>query len=183
MRNFAAPTDDGENGQAMDRRPVSLPRLCGRDPRVRPRFFPERTLVMSKEITTTTPPSVFNNKEQSWHSNTDLGCDVKTILRNDVRMVTGKEYRGMFRLDSEGIVDEFYCRDPHYTFIEILPQKADKRHPHMFEGEFITATRQGDRSPRLNFKKLKMGGDFNLKRYALGVYNEICMALGGMVEK
>jgi len=138
---------------------------------------------MSKEITTTTPPSVFNNKEQSWHSNTDLGCDVKTILRNDVRMVTGKEYRGMFRLDSEGIVDEFYCRDPHYTFIEILPQKADKRHPHMFEGEFITATRQGDGSPRLNFKKLKMGEGFSLERYALGVYNEICMALGGMVEK
>jgi hypothetical protein len=53
----------------------------------------------------------------------------------------------------------------------------------MFEGEFITATRQGDGSPRLNFKKLKMGGDFNLERYALGVYNEICMALGGMVEK
>ena len=51
------------------------------------------------------------------------------------------------------------------------------------EGEFITATRQGDGSPRLNFKKLKMGGDFNLERYALGVYNEICMALGGLVEK
>ena len=53
----------------------------------------------------------------------------------------------------------------------------------MFEGEFITATRQGDGSPRLNFKKLKMGGDFSLERYALGVYNEICMALGGLVEK
>ncbi len=49
----------------------------------------------------------------------------------------------------------------------------------MFEGEFITATRQGDGLPRLNFKKLKMGEGFSLERYALGVYNEICMALGG----
>ena len=28
-----------------------------------------------------------------------------------------------------------------------------------------------------------MGEGFNLERYALGVYNEICMALGGLIEE
>ena len=27
------------------------------------------------------------------------------------------------------------------------------------------------------------GDDFTLERYALGVYNELCMALGGLVEE
>ena len=30
---------------------------------------------------------------------------------------------------------------------------------------------------------MKMGDDFSLERYALGVYNELCMALGGLVEE
>ena len=30
-----------------------------------------------------------------WHTNTDLGCDVKTILRSDLRMKVGKEYQGV----------------------------------------------------------------------------------------
>ena len=63
--------------------------------------FPERTLVMSKKITTTTPPTDYN-KEQGWHTNTDLGCDVKTILRSDRKMKVGKEYQGVLRRDSEG---------------------------------------------------------------------------------
>lgn len=162
---------------------VSLSRLCGRDPRVRPRSFPERTLVMSKKITTTTPPSVFNNKEQSWHSNTDLGCDVKTILRSDVRMKTGKAYQGVLRRDRDADVDEYRCHDPHYTFTETLPQTAGKRNPHIFDGQYITVTRRGDGSLRLNFKELPKGANFNLERFALGVYNELCLALGGLIEE
>ena len=38
-------------------------------------------------------------------------------------------------------------------------------------------------NPRLNFKELPAGADFNLERYALRVYNELCMALGGLVEE
>lgn len=155
--------------------------LCGRAPRVRPRAFPERTLVMSKKITTTTPPTEYN-KEQGWHSNTDLGCDVKTILHSDVRMVTGKAYQGVLRRDADAVVDEFLCRDPLYTFVETLPRKDGKRNPHVFDGEFITVTRRDDGSLRLNFKELKTGPGFSLERYALGVYNEICMALAGLVE-
>ena len=123
------------------------------------------------------------SEKQGWHTNTELGCDVKTLLRSNVRMVVGKEYQGIFRLDSEGIADEFRCHDPHYTFVETVPQKGAKRNPHVFDGRYITVTRRDDGSLRLNFKELKVGADFNLERYALGVYNELCLALGGLVEE
>ena len=130
---------------------------------------------------------VFNANETAgrngWHTNTDLGCDVKTLLRSDMRMKVGKDYQGIFRLDSEGIADEFLCRDPHYTFIETVPSTAGKRNPHIFDGKYITVTRRDDGSLRLNFKELKMGAGFKVERYALGVYNEICIALGGLIEK
>ena len=116
-----------------------------------------------------------------WHTNTDLGCDVKTLLRSDVHMKTGKEYQGVFRLDSEPIVDEYICRDPHYTFTETVPQTAGRRNPHVFDGDFITVTRRDDGSLRLNFKELKSG--IKVERLALGVYNEICMALEGLIEE
>ena len=144
--------------------------------------FPERTLVMSKKITTTTPPTDYN-KEQGWHTNTDLGCDVKTILRSDVCMKTGKTYPGVLRRDSDGITDEFLCRDPHFTFVETVPQTAGKRNPHVFDGKYITVTRRDDGSLRLNFKELPKGANFNLERFALGVYNELCLALGGLIEE
>lgn len=122
-------------------------------------------------------------EEQGWHTNTDLGCDVKTILRIDRKMKVGKEYQGVLRLDSEGIVDEFLCRDPHFTFVETVPQTAGKRNPHVFDGKYITVTRRDDGSLRLNFKELPKGANFNLERFALGVYNELCLALGGLVEE
>ena len=144
---------------------------------------PERTSVMSKKITTTTPPTEKYNKEQGWHTNTDLGCEVKTLLRSDVRMKVGKEYQGVFRLDSEAIVDEFLCRDPHYTFVETVPLTAGKRNQHVYNGQFITVTRRDDGSLRLNFKELKMGAGFKVERLALGVFNEICVALEGLIER
>lgn len=118
-----------------------------------------------------------------WHTNTDLGCDVKTILRSDRKMKVAKSYQGVMRLDSNAIIDDFLCRDPHYTFTETVPLTAGKRNPHVFDGEYITVTRRDDGSLRLNFKELKMGAGFKLDRFALGVYNEICMALGGLIEE
>jgi hypothetical protein len=97
-------------------------------------------------------------------------------------MKVGKEYQGVFRLDSEPIVDEFLCRDPHYTFVETVPLTAGKRNQHVYNGQFITVTRRDDGSLRLNFKELPKGANFNLEHYALGVYNEICIAIGGLVE-
>ena len=118
-----------------------------------------------------------------WNKNTELGCDVKTILRSDRKMKVGKGYLGVLRLDSDAIVEDFLCRDPHYTFIETLPQSAGKRNPHVFDGQYITVTRRDDGSLRLNFKELKTGADFKVERFALGVYNELCMALEGLIEE
>ena len=122
-------------------------------------------------------------EEHGWHPNTHLGVDVKTLLRSDVRMVVGKEYQGVLRLDSDGIIDEFLCRDPHFTFVETVPQTAGKRNPHVYDGKFITVTRRDDGSLRLNFKELKVGADFSVEKYASGVANELLWALEGLVEK
>ena len=123
------------------------------------------------------------SEKQGWHSNTDLGCDLKTILRSDVRMKTGKEYLGVLRCDSEASIEDFRCCDSQYIFIETIPLTAGKRNPHLFVGEYISITRRDDGSLRLNFKELPKGANFNLERFALGVYNELCMALGGLIEE
>ena len=122
------------------------------------------------------------NNENVWHTNTDLGCDIKTILHSDRKMKVGKDYQGVLKLDQEGTIDEFLSRDPHYTFIEALPWSM-KRNPRVFNGKYISITRQDNGTLRLNFKPLKTGEGFNLEHYALGVYNEICIAIGGLIEK
>jgi len=126
---------------------------------------------------------ILNNNLYGWYNNTELSCDVKTILRSDCKMKVNKEYQGVFKLDSESKVDEFLSRDPHYTFVETVPQTAGKRNPHVFDGQFITVTRRDDGSLRLNFKELKTGDGFKVERFALGVYNETCMALEGLIEE
>ena len=40
-----------------------------------------------------------------------------------------------------------------------------------------------DGSYHPNFRPMPMREDLTLERYALGVYNELCMALGGLVEE
>jgi len=114
------------------------------------------------------------------NKNTILCCDLKTILSSDRIMKVEKEYQGILRRDVE--IDEFHY-DEHFTFVETVPQTAGKRNPHVFDGKYITVTRRDDGSLRLNFKELPKGADFNLERFALGVYNEICMALYGLVEE
>ena len=120
---------------------------------------------------------------RGWHRNTDLGCDLKTILSSDTSMQTGKEYQGVLRRDNDTIVEEFICKDAHYTFIETLPQNAYRRNPRLYDGEFITLTRWNDGSIRLYFKKLKTDADFSVDGYALAVCNELRQALKGLVEK
>ena len=120
-------------------------------------------------------------EEQGWHANTNLGCDVKTLLRSDKRMVVNKEYPGILRLDADAEIDEFRCRDAHMTFIETVPMTAGKRNPHVFVGEYITVTRRDDGSLRLNFRPMPKGMSVN--DYAIGVANEIREALKGLVEE
>ena len=119
--------------------------------------------------------------KQGWHPSTDLGCDVKTILRSDRKMKTGKDYQGVLRLDSEPIVDDFLCRDPHYTFVETLPWTS-KRNPRVFNGKYISVTRRDDGTLRLNFKPIKMEAGFSLERFCFGVYREVHQAMEGLVE-
>ena len=115
-------------------------------------------------------------------NNTDLGCNVKTMLHSDRKMRTGKDYQGVLRLDAEGVVEEFLSRDPHYTFIETLPWSM-KRNPRVFNGKYISITRRSDGTLRPNFKPMKVDGDFTVERYAFGVYRELHKALEGLVGK
>ena len=114
-----------------------------------------------------------------WHHNTHLGVNVKTVLNNDRIMRVGKDYQGVLKRDVE--IDEFRY-DEHFTFVETLPWSM-KRNPRVYNGRYISVTRQDNGNLRPNFKPLKMGDDFSLERYALGVYNELCIALGGLVEE
>lgn len=118
-------------------------------------------------------------EEQGWNPNTHLSVDLKTLLRSDSKMKAGKNYQGILRRDE--ICEEFRY-DEHFTFVETVPQTAGKRNPHVFDGQYITVTRRDDGSLRLNFKELPKGANFDLERFALGVYNELCLALGGLIE-
>ena len=120
---------------------------------------------------------------QGWHRNTDLAVDLKTILHSDTYMKTGKDYRGVLRRDSDAEIEDFRCRDPHYTFIETVPPAPRKRNPHVFVGQYITVTRRDDGSLRVNFRPLKMDEDFSVEQYAIGVSNELLWALEGLVEE
>jgi hypothetical protein len=113
------------------------------------------------------------------YKNTDFGCNLKTILCSDRVMKAGKDYKGVMRRDVE--CEEFRF-DEHYTFVETEPWSG-KRNPRVYNGRYISVTRQDNGNLRPNFKPLKMGDDFSLERYALGVYNELCIALGGLVEE
>jgi len=124
---------------------------------------------------------MYKNNEKVWNRNTHICVDLKTILRNDACMKAGKGYLGVLRRDE--ICEEFRCEE-HFTFREeTLAPAFCKRNPRVFEGKYITITRRDDGSYRPNFRPIPRGEGFSLERYALGVYNEICMALGGLVEE
>ena len=120
---------------------------------------------------------------KGWHANTELGCELKTLLRSDKRAQPGKSYLGVLRFDSDAVVDEFISRDPHFTFIETQPRTAYKRNPRLFNGRFITVTCRADGSLRLNFRNVAMGRGFNVRKYAAGVAAELRQALSGLLEE
>lgn len=124
--------------------------------------------------------SIIEEMLQGWHNNTDLGCDVKTMLRSDMRMQTGKDYQGVLRLDSDAEIEDFRCRDAHYTFIETLPWRL-KRNPRVFNGKHISITRRDDGTLRLNFKTMPAG--MSVDNYTFEVYRELRGALKGLVEE
>lgn len=119
---------------------------------------------------------------QGWHRNTELSVDLKTILRSDPVMKTGKTYQGVLRRDTDAEIEDFRCHDAHFTFTETQPWTT-KRNLRLFNGKYISITRRSDGSLRLNFKELPKSANFDLERFALGVYNELCLALGGLIEE
>ena len=123
--------------------------------------------------------SIVRDMLQVWNTNTALCVDLKTLLRSDLAMKAGKEYQGVLRRDVD--LDEFRY-DEHYTFVETKPWLS-KRNPRVFRGKYITVTRRSDGSLRLNFRPVKMDEGFRVERYALAVYNEVYMALYGLVEE
>ena len=120
--------------------------------------------------------------KHGWHRNTDLGCDLKTILCSDRKMKVKKDYQGVLRLDDEGTIDEYLSRDPHYTFVETLPWSM-KRNPRVYNGKFISITRQENGTLRPNFKPMKVGEGFSVERYISGVDLELHKGLEGLVKK
>ena len=54
---------------------------------------------------------MYKNNEKVWNNNTHLSVNLKTQLRSDRRMKTGKGYPGVLQLDEESVVDEYLCRD------------------------------------------------------------------------
>ncbi len=98
--------------------------------------------------------------------------DMKTFLQNDKRTKLGKEYQGVLTRITSDL----------FTFVEGFP-KRQKRNPHVYNGRYITITRRDDGTLHPNLKHMKMGRNFSIERYALGVYNELCMALYGLVEE
>ena len=119
-------------------------------------------------------------EEQGWNRNTHLCVDLKTQLISDRSMKAGKGYLGVLRRDE--ICEEFRYME-HFTFVETMPQTACKRNPRVFDGEFITVTRWDDGSLHPNFKPTRMGSDFSVDGYAIGVMDELRQALEGLVGK
>jgi hypothetical protein len=126
--------------------------------------------------------SIVEDVLQGWNRSTELCCDLKTILHSDRTMKTGKDYQGVLRRDHDADIDEFRCRDAHYTFVETLPWTM-KRNPRLFNGQYISVTRRDDGTLKPNFKPMKTDEMFNVDNYAFEVYRELRKALTGLVEK
>lgn len=123
-------------------------------------------------------------EEQGWHRNTELGVDVKTLLRSDKRLLLNKEYSGILRLDVEADIDEFSSHDAHMTFIEAtLTSSAGRRNVCIYEGRHITCTKRLNSTARLNFKSLKQDAYSDIDNFATEVANEIREALNCLIEK
>ncbi len=73
--------------------------------------------------------------------------------------------------------------DGNVYITETAAFTAGKRNPRVFDGKFITFTRRDNGSLRANFKELPIGPDFNIYRYATGVFSELIRALRGLLGK
>ena len=124
--------------------------------------------------------NMYKNHEKVWNTNTHLCVDLKTYLRSDAIAKADKNYQGVLCREVE--CDEFNY-DEHFTFVETLPQPAQKRNPRVYNGQYITVTRHADGTYRPNLKPMKVDKDFSVAKYASSVANELLWALEGLVGK
>ena len=135
-----------------------------------------------KKITTRAARAEKLNREQGWHRNTETFVDLKSLLRSERVLQPGREYNGVLRRELPGEDNAF--EDWHYTFLETLPTKGCHRNPRLYDGAFITMTRNLTGGLRLNFRRcLKPGEDFSLDEFIGAVADELRDALEGLVEE
>ena len=104
-----------------------------------------------------------------------LCIDMTVNLTDDAYIVPRKKYNGVLHLIPSDHEDDL-C-DGELTFEETHLTGSVRRNVCRFNGEHITATQRADGSPRLNFRTLKLDGDFNIDRFAFEVMDEIRQAL------
>ena len=119
------------------------------------------------------------HNRRGWNTNTVLCCVLKTMLRSDRTMKSGKEYQGVLRRDAES---EDFRFDEHFTFTETQPT-IEKRNPRVFNGRYITVTRRDDGTYRPNFRPMPTDKAFNVDTYAIGVCDELRLALRGLIKE
>lgn len=105
------------------------------------------------------------------HPHTDLGIDLKLLTREPGRLPVGAYLNGVIAHDKED----------SYVFTEMPLQAARKRNPQVFNGRYITITQRRNGTYRVNMKPVEIGGGFDVDGYALGVCNELLLALGCLV--
>ncbi len=109
-------------------------------------------------------------------NNRMLCINLQLNLLGDGFIEPNKDYRGVLRLTPSDNSKEDLC-DGDITFKEIVMAGSVHRNVCCFDGKHITATQRADGTPRLNFRALKLDGDFNIDRFAFEVANEIRQAL------
>lgn len=119
---------------------------------------------------------------EGWNRSTELGVDVKTILRSDKRMKAGKAYHGVLQMDMDVVVEEYFAQDAHMTFVETVSTETVKHNPRVYDGEYISVTLRDDGTPRPNFKLKRLSKESDVNDYAIGVCNELRSALTGLIE-
>lgn len=102
---------------------------------------------------------------------TELNVDLKLLTQKPGRMPEGKCLEGILAHDKED----------RYVFTEMPLQAARRRNPQVFNGRYITVTQRRNGTYRVNMKPVEIGGGFDVDGYALGVCNELLLALGCLV--
>lgn len=110
----------------------------------------------------------------TWHKNTELCVDVKTLLLKDNIPMLKKGYAGVMRRDA---ID-------HFTFLECEPVRirVQKRSEQVWNGRWTTVTRHDDGSYRPNLKPVRITSGFDVVAYVNTVKAELLTSLLGLVE-